>query len=181
MGKFLGSIIIMLVLVQPTVASYNHNPRNIAIHIFQEYKEYSALSIIKKEQESEGKSDTVFDLSEGMNRITQLIKSKDEIVQKVQNIMNVKVASQESMTPEQMLEFQHFSNEMQQNNGVLSVALNQIYQNKDLKKLQQAIMQNNIDYVQVNEELSKIQRCQELAVNTLKNMISAGNRVLEVL
>lgn len=181
MGKFLGSIIIMLVLVQPVMSEHNYDPRNIAVHIFQEYKEYSALDIIKKEEESDEKTDIVFDLSENMDKITKLIKNKDEIVQKVKSVMNGKVASQENMTQEQITEFQQFSNEIQENNGVLTIALNQIYENKDLKKLQQAIMQEDIDYYQVQEELAKIQNAQELAVNTLKSMISAGNRVLEVL
>jgi len=178
MGKFLGSIIIMLVLVQPIVSETHYSPRNISVHIFQEYKEYTALNIIKKE---ERETDTVLDLSEGMNRISELIKNKNEIVQKVQTVMNSKVLSQESMTEEQMVKFKEFSNEIQHNNGVLNLALNQIYENKDLKKLQQAILQEDIDYIQVNKELTSIQKYQQLAINTLKNMINEGNKVLEVL
>lgn len=178
MKKFLGSIIIMLILAQPVSADCAYNIESVSIHIFQEYKNFSALSIPKKDEEEEP---TIEDLSDTMDLVTNLLKVKNETITTIQNVMSEKAKNREIMNEEQINKFQEFVKYTQEKNGELQTALKHIDSKKDLKEIQEAVFKTNIDYNKLSSEILSIKNSQESAIASLTNIISMGSGVLEIL
>lgn len=178
MKKFLGSIIIMLILSQPVSADCAYNIETVSIHIFQEYKNFSALSIAKKDEEQDT---TIEDLSDTMDLVTNLLKVKNETISTIQNIMSEKAKNRETMNTEQINKFQEFAKYTQEKNVELQTALKEIDSKKDLKAMQEAVFKTNIDYNKLSSEITSIKNSQESAIASLTNIISMGNGVLEIL
>ncbi len=183
MKKLIGSIIIMLVLSQPASAEYVSSPRKLPVHIFQEYKDYIKLDMIKKSESSidEEELPTIEDLSDNMNIITNLLKLKDQTITTIKTTMNEKAKNKEIMNAEQIQKFQEFSQTVQQKNIQLQIILNQINSNKNLKQMQEAILQSDIDYDKLSEELKLIQNLEQIAIANLTSTISLGHSVLDIL
>lgn len=184
MKKLIGSIIIMLILSQPATTEYASTVKTLSIHIFQEYKDYAKLDIIKKNEDlanSEEDLPTIEDLSDNMDLITNLLRLKQETITTVQNTMNEKVKNKETMNIEQIKKFQEFSQTIQQKNSDLQQILNQINSNKNLNKMQEAILQNNIDYDKLSQEIKLVQDLEQTAIANLTSTISLAHGVLDIL
>lgn len=193
MKKLIGSIIIMLILTQPATTDYSDRIKTLSIHIFQEYKDYAKLDIIKKEEslleveniddddDDDNDLDTIENLSDNMNLVTNLLKLKNETISTIQNSMNQKVKNRETMTEEQILKFQEFTANTQQKNIELQTALQQIESKKSLKAMQEAILQPNTDYNKLKQEIESIKTCQDIAIASLTSIINSGYSVLDIL
>jgi len=173
----------MLVLSQPASAECVSNPKKLPVHIFQEYKDYIKLDMIKKSESSidEEELPTIEDLSDNMNIITNLLKLKEQTITTIKTAMNEKAKNKEIMNTEQIQKFQEFSQTVQQKNVQLQIVLNQINSNKDLKQMQEAILQSDIDYDKLSEELKLIQNLEQIAIANLTSTISLGHSVLDIL
>lgn len=188
MKKLIGSIIIMLILSQPASASTKCTPtvKTISVHIYHEYKDYkdyAKLDIIRRNENLSEKEEqpTIEDLSDNMNLVTDLLKVKQETISNVKNAMSQKAKNRETMSEDQINRFQEFIKLTQEKSVELQSVLQQIDSKKSLKQMQNAIFQNNIDYAALSDEISSIQRLQEIAISDLTNIISSGNGILEIL
>lgn len=184
MKNLIGSIIVMLILSQSATTEYASTTERLPIHIFQEYEDYAKLNILKKNEDllkEEKELLTIEDLTDNMNLITNLLKLKEQTITTVKNTMNEKVKNKETMSAEQMQKFQEFSQTVQQKNIQLQQTLNQINSNKDLKQIQKAILQNNIDYDKLSEEIKLIQNLEQIAIANLTSTISMAHSILDIL
>jgi hypothetical protein len=177
MKKFIGTIVIMLILTQPITSDCSYKVKMVSINIFQEYKQYLALNIGKTEQEKH----TLEDLSKNMNLISKLLNNKNEVLASIQSIMNAKAGKKETMNDIQILKFQEFVKATDQNNLLLKQAFNAINAKKDFKIMQQAILKNEIDYNSVATEINTIYAFQSSAMDSLNNIIKYGDGLLKVL
>lgn len=181
MKKLLGSIIIMLILSQPVSAESSYDVETVSIHIFQEYKDFETLSTYEDNNQDNEQLTTIDDLSDTMDLITNLLKMKNETIDNIQNTMNNKVKNKEIMSKDQILKFQEFSSYAREKNNELQYALKNINDKKDLKNMQEAVLQKNIDYDKIIEEIKDIQNSQNIAIASLTSVISQGNGVLDIL
>lgn len=181
MKKLIGSIIIMLILAQPVSAECVNDFETVSIHIFQEYENYQTLDMYEKFLLKEEETETIEDLSYNMNTITNLLKLKAEVVSEVKTAMNEKSKNRQIMTEEQINKFQEFSKLTQEKNYKIKSLLEDIEANKNLKTIQEIILDDNIDYIKLSKEIKRIKEQQELLMDDLSNIIYAGNTLLDLL
>lgn len=177
MQKIIGTIVIMLILVQPLTSEYSYKVKAISINIFHEYKQYLALNLGKDEEEKH----TLEDLSSKMSQLTKLLNSKNEMVATIQAVMNEKASKKEILNDNQIATFQEFVKASDRNNLIIKQAFNTINAKKDLKIMQQAIMESEIDYDIITNEINSVYESQNSAMDSLNNIIKYGNDLLNVL
>ena len=177
MKKIIGSIVIMIILGQPITADSSYKIKTISINIIQEYKQYIFLTTEKKEQGEH----TLEDLGDNMQLITKLLNTKNEIVASIQENMNEKSTKKDNMNEVQITKFREFMEIANINNEILHSAINIIDSKKDLKTIQQAILKNKIDYSIVKSEINSVYASQKLAIDSLTNIITSGDILLNIL
>lgn len=184
MKKLIGSILIMLILTQPTTTEYSNKIKTLSIHIFQEYTNREETKLISNEDEDLNNEDefmTVEDLSDNMDLVTNLIKIKNETMSNIQAKMTKKSQSREIMSEEQIAKFQQFIQLSNQKESDLKSSLQFIECRKDLKPVQSAVLQEKIDYKQMEAEIISIKNSQDNAIECLSSIINSGNSLLQIL
>lgn len=106
--------------------------------------------------------------------INSLLVHKTDLVDKIQNIMDTSAQSNVYFTEEQIIKFSEFTNVYMEERENLQSKLESLYEDTDLKSLQQQLLSSDINYDDIVNKLYKLVNNQEEAKQVLEKLVDTG-------
>lgn len=121
------------------------------------------------------------DISKNNINLNNLLVKKNELIDKVQNLMELNSQSKKYLTEEQIDKFVEFTSRYNSEKEILQNNLELIFEGTYMNSVQQDVLNSSIDYDLIIAKLTNLTYNQDKAINILEELISLGEDTLNIL